>query len=81
MPLYEFDCRKCGSRFETLVRGAETPQCPSCQSPDLQRVHSLFGVSSEGTRRANLEAGRKHRAKDVRDKQVADHEAAHHHHH
>jgi putative FmdB family regulatory protein len=81
MPLYEYDCRGCGVRFEALVRGTTAPVCPACQSPDLTRVTSLFGVSSAATRTANLQSGKKHQAKAMRDKTIADHEAAHHHHH
>ena len=30
MPIYGYDCNKCGHEFETLVRSSETPSCPSC---------------------------------------------------
>lgn len=81
MPLYEYDCRGCRHRFETLVRATDVPSCPSCGSPDLDRVLSLFAVSSDGTRTANLAAGRKHAAKEQKDKAVAEREYAEHHHH
>ena len=80
MPIYEYECRACNGRFEALVRGTVVPVCPSCQSADLARIISMFGVNSAGTRQANLQAGKKHQAKANRDKVVADHEAAHHHH-
>ena len=33
MPIYEFECEKCGSRFEELVKsGTSSPACPSCKS-------------------------------------------------
>jgi putative FmdB family regulatory protein len=33
MPIYEFDCDDCGSRFEELVTGqGPVPLCPSCGS-------------------------------------------------
>ena len=80
MPLYEYICRGCSHQFEALVRDSSPPRCPSCQSEDLERLLSMFGVSSQGTRQANLEAGRKHGAKDRRDKAIADHDAAHHSH-
>lgn len=81
MPLYEYQCLACGSRVEALVRGDAEVACPTCQSPNLQRVTSLFAVSSAGTRQVNLQAGRKHQAKMSRDKKVADAEAIHHHDH
>jgi len=44
MPLYEFECRACAQRFETLVRGNQTPACPSCGAEDLERALSTFAV-------------------------------------
>jgi len=80
MPLYEFECRACRHRFEALVRTADLPACPECQGHDLERLLSMFAVSSEHTRRSNLEAARWKNAKIQRDKQIAEHEQAHHHH-
>jgi hypothetical protein len=40
----------------------------------------MFAVSSAHTRRTNLEAARKRNAKTQRDKQIAEHQQAHHHH-
>ena len=51
MPLYEYRCAGCGSEFELLIRGAAAPVCPSCGGVDLERVLSMFAVSSEGTQR------------------------------
>ncbi len=44
MPIYGYDCNKCGHEFETLVRSAEPPACPSCDSTDLTRQLSLIAV-------------------------------------
>lgn len=81
MPLYEYDCRGCGHRFETLVRTGDAPACPSCGGVELERVLSMFAVSSDGTRAANLAAGRKYYAKENRDKAIAIKEYEHHHSH
>ena len=81
MPLYEYTCRGCSHSFEALVRDGKTPPCPECQSPDVERQPSLFAVSSESTRKANLEAGKRHLKKDRIDKAVADREMIEHHHH
>lgn len=78
MPLYEYECRSCHHRFEALVRNDSPPPCPNCQATGLERILSMFAVSSESTRQANLAAGRKALRKVSRDKAVADHEAAHH---
>ena len=50
MPIYGYDCNKCGHEFETLVRSSETPSCPSCESTDLTRQLSLIAapVKSSG---------------------------------
>jgi putative FmdB family regulatory protein len=37
--LREFECKKCGEHFEELLRDEdEVPQCPKCQSDDVERV-------------------------------------------
>lgn len=46
MPIYEYLCQECGTRFEKLIRGTtgadSTPTCPSCESAATQRVLSSF---------------------------------------
>lgn len=59
MPLFDFDCRACGHRFETLVRKDSTPECPSCHGHDLERLVSLFAVSSSERRQAAATASLK----------------------
>ena len=71
MPLYDYECRGCGHRFEALVRPAHPPVCPSCQGQDLEQLLSLFAVSSDGTRRSNLQAAKKKNSKVLREKQMA----------
>jgi len=44
VPLYEYVCRKCSRQFEELVMGDARPTCPSCHSPDLERVLSVVAV-------------------------------------
>ena len=48
MPLYEYACRQCDKEFEALVRASETPSCPQCDSPDLQRKLSVFAAHTAG---------------------------------
>ena len=44
MPIYEYDCRSCGQRFEALVLGAQVPECPECGAPDPRKLLSAFAV-------------------------------------
>ncbi len=44
MPLFEYACAACDHEFETLVRGNDTPECPSCRSQSLQKRQSVFAT-------------------------------------
>jgi putative FmdB family regulatory protein len=46
MPLYEYECRGCHSKFEYLTRGGQSPSCPSCKSEDLQKLLSVFAAQT-----------------------------------
>lgn len=48
MPLFEYECKKCDHRFETLVRGNETPECPSCHGTALEQRLSAFAAHTNG---------------------------------
>lgn len=48
MPIYQYQCNKCGHEFETLVRSSEKPACPSCDSEDLTRQLSLVAAPAKG---------------------------------
>jgi putative FmdB family regulatory protein len=55
MPLYEYICRKCQNKFgEVLtIKEHETkkPQCPKCQSTDLEKViEPFFAKTARKTR-------------------------------
>jgi putative FmdB family regulatory protein len=43
MPIYEFECTKCGTRFEEIVKAGQTAPCPQCKSPEVQRRYSPIG--------------------------------------
>ena len=45
MPLYEYDCRKCGYEFEALVIGTRKPACPKYKSEDLEKRVSSVGFA------------------------------------
>ena len=43
VPIYEFECSKCGARFEELVPAGQTAPCPQCKSSEVQRRYSQIG--------------------------------------
>lgn len=47
MPLYEYVCAHCGATFEQWVRSAASKEviaCPQCQSVEVNKQFSTFGV-------------------------------------
>ena len=80
MPIYEYECRKCGHRFEYLVLSS-TPaaKCPSCHKRDLKQLISMYAVSSDTTRRANLKGAHQRAAVVRKEKQHEDHQHLHEH--
>jgi len=41
MPIYEYECKSCGARFDELMPcDAEAPECPKCKSHDVERLIS-----------------------------------------
>jgi len=57
MPIYEYQCRQCGTEFERIrpmERSDEGAPCPECGSPEVRRCLSLFASfsRSEGETRA-----------------------------
>ena len=67
MPLFEYRCSACQHQFEALVRGSATPACPSCGGTSLERIISMFAVSSDGTQqRSRQRLGAKQKAQAER---------------
>jgi len=77
MPIYEFECEECSTRFEELVAAeAGGPPCPACGSERSRRLFSEVAppgrqprgtkVRSEESRRREREAG--HRERLARDR-------------
>lgn len=48
MPIFEYVCKTCDKRFETIVRGSAKPACPACGGGRLQKQLSVFAVSGGG---------------------------------
>ena len=48
MPIFEYECAKCKTRFELLVSAdsEETVKCPQCSSRRVGKLFSCFSVST-----------------------------------
>ncbi|MEW6609537.1 MAG: zinc ribbon domain-containing protein, partial [bacterium] len=45
MPIYEYQCINCGNKFEVLIRTHnEIIKCANCESDEVKKLISLFGV-------------------------------------
>lgn len=42
MPIFEYECNKCGVKFEEIILADETPTCPKCKSTDVYKLVSRF---------------------------------------
>jgi putative FmdB family regulatory protein len=55
MPIYEYRCEDCGTKFEKLVRRAsDAPavECPSCGQKHLKQEFSTFAAHANGSSKA-----------------------------
>ena len=59
MPIYEYTCGACQSRFDQLQRTMSAaaddprPTCPTCGSPQTARSLSVFAVAADTTARSD----------------------------
>ena len=51
MPIFEYRCRDCGAKFESLLRGNEAVKCPQCDGMSLEKLLSAPVVLSGQTAR------------------------------
>jgi putative FmdB family regulatory protein len=55
MPIFEYLCEDCGSKFEKLVRrapsegGSDGLRCPSCGQEHLKQQFSTFAAHANGS--------------------------------
>jgi putative FmdB family regulatory protein len=50
MPIYEYNCGKCGKTFEKLVKVSDMDkkvECPGCKSSEVKRAFSVFGIGGK----------------------------------
>ena len=51
MPIYEYECSKCGEKFElrrNMVDSDCDIRCPKCGAEEVGRVFSVFAAVSSG---------------------------------
>jgi putative FmdB family regulatory protein len=50
MPIFEYRCQDCGTKFEKLVRRSDTAalECPSCGKQHLEQELSTFAAHANG---------------------------------
>jgi len=57
MPIYEYRCQDCGTKFEKLIRRAEDAaelSCPNCGEKHLVTELSTFAPQMGGRKEASL---------------------------
>ena len=79
VPIYEFECQKCGARFEELVSAGGKAPCPQCKSSEVTRRYSQIGeprmpVGLFGKAAADSNSQRQAREERRREKFAADRE-------
>lgn len=49
MPIFEYTCRRCDHRFETIVLSSqEKIACPKCASASVEKQLSVFSARASG---------------------------------
>jgi putative FmdB family regulatory protein len=49
MPIFEYRCESCGHKFEAILLGERTPECPKCHTEKLEKQLSTFAVSAKSS--------------------------------
>jgi putative FmdB family regulatory protein len=50
MPIYEFECTRCGHCFEQIMKvGAAAPPCPACRMKETKRRIVSFRTNTWST--------------------------------
>lgn len=58
MPLFEYKCRACGAKFEKIVTSsAAEVVCKHCDSPQVEKLLSVFAVVGASRSAASAEPG------------------------
>jgi putative FmdB family regulatory protein len=49
MPIFEYRCESCGHKFEAILFGSQTAECPQCHEQKLEKQLSTFAVSTSSS--------------------------------
>lgn len=49
MPIFEYRCESCGHKFEAILFGEQTAECPQCHTEKLEQQLSTFAVNVKGS--------------------------------
>jgi putative FmdB family regulatory protein len=62
MPLYSYHCAECDKDVELLISADDTPACPNCGNPDMERLMSR--VAPPGKSRGIIKSARAQAARE-----------------
>lgn len=60
MPIFEYRCQSCNSKFEILHKSISNPEeiiCPKCNSAENQKLLSTFSASGFSSSASGCESG------------------------
>ena len=60
MPIFEYKCKKCNSKFEVLHKSSlnqEEVSCPNCKSNESQKLLSSFSATGFSSGASSCESG------------------------
>jgi len=60
MPIFEYKCKQCSSKFEVLHKSSlnqEEVSCPSCKSKENQKLLSTFSAAGFSSSSSSCETG------------------------
>ena len=67
MPIFDYSCQSCGTRFEALVLRGEAASCPKCRSQELEKNLTLPALKTEGTHSKAMRAAKRRDKRQARD--------------
>ncbi len=58
MPIFEYKCRDCGTKFEKIVASSKSEVvCQHCESTRVEQLLSVFAVARSSRAAAKVEEG------------------------